>query len=215
MSKYQNRMDAILLIGPTGSGKTPFGWLLEKRGFRGRRCVHFDFGSSLRSADASCILTPDEKRVARRSVATGSLLEDMDFGIALNLLNAFLEERSADKDTLVILNGLPRHTSQAQALEPYIDVRFIINLECSPEVATERIRLNAGTDRAGRTYDTPQEVTKRFTTYRARTEPLLDYYQRLGVPVLNVATGVTTSAEDILDRLINLKIAGGISQVDL
>ncbi len=39
---------AILLLGPTGSGKTPLGQALEKKGLAGRRCVHFDFGANLR-----------------------------------------------------------------------------------------------------------------------------------------------------------------------
>ncbi|MCX7427258.1 MAG: hypothetical protein NTW96_16720 [Planctomycetia bacterium] len=42
------RNDAMLLLGPTGSGKTPLGDLLERRGLGGRRCVHFDFGAHLR-----------------------------------------------------------------------------------------------------------------------------------------------------------------------
>ena len=42
------RPSAILLLGPTGSGKTPLGELMERRGFGGRRCRHFDLGDRLR-----------------------------------------------------------------------------------------------------------------------------------------------------------------------
>ena len=40
--------EAILLLGPTGSGKTPLGQVLEERGLWGHTSRHFDFGASLR-----------------------------------------------------------------------------------------------------------------------------------------------------------------------
>jgi len=42
------RRDAILLVGPTGAGKTPLGEWLQLHGLWGRRCHHFDFGTNLR-----------------------------------------------------------------------------------------------------------------------------------------------------------------------
>ncbi|MDW7761659.1 MAG: hypothetical protein SCM96_13625 [Acidobacteriota bacterium] len=40
---------AVLILGPTGSGKTPLGRELETRGHAGRRCRHFDFGAEMRA----------------------------------------------------------------------------------------------------------------------------------------------------------------------
>ena len=202
MSGSPDKLNVILLIGPTGSGKTPLGRLLEKRGFGGRRCLHFDFGGSLRRcAGNPGFLTPAEMRVVKHSLETGSLLEDRHFGIALKLLNAFLEERRADDNTLIVLNGLPRHTGQAVALESYIDIRLIVNFECSPETARERIRLNAGGDRAGRSDDTPEEIRKRADIFLERTGPLLEHYKRLCVPVIEVAIEAETTAEDTYERV--------------
>ena len=42
------RPAALLLIGPTGSGKTPLGDLLDREGLWHRRCCHFDFGERMR-----------------------------------------------------------------------------------------------------------------------------------------------------------------------
>ncbi len=42
------RNAAILLLGPTGTGKTPLGNVLAVRGWRGLPCLHFDFGANLR-----------------------------------------------------------------------------------------------------------------------------------------------------------------------
>jgi adenylate kinase family enzyme len=42
------RPSAVLLIGPTGVGKTPLGDLLDREGMWNRRCCHFDFGERMR-----------------------------------------------------------------------------------------------------------------------------------------------------------------------
>ncbi len=44
MGKYK----AVLLIGATGTGKTPFGQQLETQDLWGKRYHHFDFGEQLR-----------------------------------------------------------------------------------------------------------------------------------------------------------------------
>ncbi len=41
--------NSILLLGPTGAGKSPLGNQMEQNGIRGKRCFHFDFGHELRS----------------------------------------------------------------------------------------------------------------------------------------------------------------------
>ena len=49
MSQPPSRRRAIVLLGPTGSGKTPLGDLIERCGLWGAPCLHFDFGACLRS----------------------------------------------------------------------------------------------------------------------------------------------------------------------
>jgi adenylate kinase family enzyme len=40
--------NAVLIVGPTGSGKTPLGEFLQQTGLWEKRCFHFDFGKALR-----------------------------------------------------------------------------------------------------------------------------------------------------------------------
>ena len=47
-SSFPSSMKALLIIGPPGSGKSPFGDYLEKQSAAGRRFRHFDFGRVLR-----------------------------------------------------------------------------------------------------------------------------------------------------------------------
>ena len=39
---------AVLILGSTGSGKTPLGEYIEQNGLNGIKCHHFDFGACLR-----------------------------------------------------------------------------------------------------------------------------------------------------------------------
>ena len=194
---------AVLLVGPTGSGKTPLGQVLQKKGLWGRPCLHFDFGEALRASAAQRTgpLTPGERDVVERSLRQGTLLEDAHFPIAEKLLADFLAQRTAKSDTLVVLNGLPRHIGQAGAMESIIDLQALVSLECGPATLWERIRLNAGGDRGGRADDTLKEVERRVGGFRSRTEPLLRYYREQRVPVLLLQVGTKTTAQDIYGQL--------------
>ena len=133
---------AILLLGPTGSGKTPLGDLLEAR----TGGVHLDFGSRLRAANEG--FSPRERALIAESLRTGALLENENFPIAAKFLEAAMGEAG-----LVILNGLPRHVGQARDVDALIDIRAVIVLEATPEVILERIARDTGGDRTGRRDD--------------------------------------------------------------
>jgi len=103
------RHPAILLLGPTGTGKTPLGNVLAFRGWRGQPCLHFDFGANLRELVARN--QPDEHishadlEFLRQVLQSGALLEDEHFPLAARILRRFMSG-SGDHAWLV-LNGLP------------------------------------------------------------------------------------------------------------
>ncbi|MEN8614311.1 nucleoside monophosphate kinase [Dehalogenimonas sp. THU2] len=195
--------EAILLLGPTGSGKTPLGETLERAGLGGRRCFHFDFGSRLRryTGEPTGLLTSGELEVVRGSLLTGALLEDEHFSIAEKLLAGFIRESNPGPNDLIVMNGLPRHTGQALALEGMIDMKALVVLECTPETVLERIRSDAGGDRTGRVDDTIEEVKRRLKVFAERTQPLTAYYERRGTPSICLDIGSSTTAEEALKTL--------------
>lgn len=193
---------SLLLVGPTGSGKTPLGRELGHRGWRGRPCVHFDFGENLRAVASSPAgppagLTAAEMAAVRASLATGALFEERDMPLIIKVLGGFAAARDIGRTgSLLVLNGLPRHAGQATALEGLVLVEVVVSLEASAEVVRRRLRLDPGGDRSGRIDDTPEAVGRRLADYRARTEPLVEHYRSRGARVVAVeVTPVMTAAE--------------------
>ena len=192
-------LKAILLLGPTGSGKTPLGQHLEAEGICGMPCVHFDFGYALRSAASNPVglLTESEFQVVEKVLNKGLLLENEHFPIARKLLFDHVLKCKATKDTLIILNGLPRHVGQAEAMKFDVNMQAVVSLECETVAVWERIRLNTGGDREGRADDTLEKVAHRIDVFRERTSPLLNHYHAQCVPVLLLDVGPKTTAKEM------------------
>ncbi len=196
---------AVLLLGPTGAGKTPVGDFLERHGLWGTPCVHFDFGACLREAvardQANADLSREELVLLREVLESGALLEGEQIGIARRLIRSFLEARQVEPGTWLILNGLPRHVGQARALEAVLNVLAVVNLDCGEQTVFERIHRNSGGDRAGRADDEPAAVAKRLETFRQRTAPLLAYYGARSSRVLQVAIAVDTTPQRVWETI--------------
>lgn len=200
---------AILLIGPTGSGKTPLGDLLESEGVWGYRCAHFDFGAQLRQANADPLhfpaLSEGDFRVIRNVLETGALLEDHQFPIAATMLRQFIRLKNMEESDYLILNGLPRHEGQAQAVSGLVQIKFGVLLECTPEVVLERIRLNTGGDRSNRSDDSLLEIRNKMEIYEKRILPLVDYYIINGITIEKVEVGVVTTPHGIHEHLTHIR----------
>ena len=195
----------ILVIGPTGAGKTPLGELLARKGLWHARCFHFDFGQRLRriaaGKDRLKALSRGDLDVIRRVLRTGDVLENQHFHIAEAILRSFMVERGIGTDDFIVLNGLPRHLDQAKDVDRLIDVQLVMCLSCPAEVALRRIRTNAGGDRAERNDDNLESVERRLAVFNERTAPLLDHYRAMGVRVEKLDIAANSSAEELLRPL--------------
>jgi len=197
---------SLLLVGPTGSGKTPLGDELERRGFLGRRCIHFDFGSNLRAIAAAPekanVLTATELESVRTSLATGALFEDKDLPMIVKIVERFAEAWDLTADSLLVLNGVPRHRRQAEGLAGVVAVERVVYLEAGAAVIRERIRLDPGGDRAPRADDGLEAVERRLADFRERTVPLVSCYRERGALVIEIPVTPSMTAAEAYQALV-------------
>ncbi len=196
---------AILLLGPTGSGKTPFGNYLAKKGLTDTTFLHFDFGEELRSIikvkKTPHPLTQKDYDYISQGLTSGALLENETFYIAENILRHFINRYSITKENIIILNGLPRHVGQAKDVDSIISVKSVIHLACTPAVLKERIVCNTGNDRFGRTDDSHKAIENKIDIFNKRTVPLLDYYEQKYIKINTYKISVNTTPEEIYQYL--------------
>jgi adenylate kinase family enzyme len=198
------KLEAILLLGPTGSGKTPLGDHLEQASLWNRRCHHFDFGANLRAVvagDGAGSFTAEEIRFLRRMLEEGVLLEAEHFPLAARILDAFITRKGVRTSDLLVLNGLPRHLEQAKAMERKVVVIGVVRLDCDARTVAERLRRNSGGDRAQRADDAEALVARKLAIYEERTRPLLDYYRILGVRILKIPVDIKTQPVEMAAQL--------------
>ena len=88
-----------------------------------------------------------------------------------------------DTDAGFILDGFPRTTVQAEALDHMFGeigrhFSVVFALQIPDSVAFERLRLRAELE--GRADDTDDAIQRRLENYHRETEPLIEYYRTRG-----------------------------------
>jgi adenylate kinase len=113
----------------------------------------------------------------------GDLVSD---DLMIELIRSRLEQ--SDTDSGFILDGFPRTTVQAEALDSmFVDIgrsfSVAFALQIPDETAFERLRRRARAE--GRADDTDEAIQRRLDNYHRETEPLIEYYRTRGnlVPV--------------------------------
>ncbi|MDA8085054.1 MAG: nucleoside monophosphate kinase [Nitrospiraceae bacterium] len=202
------KIDAVLLIGPTGAGKSPLGDHIEACGLNGARCLHFDFGHQLRTiAEAELPpleFTHREHLFIRDVLEKALLLEQEHFPVAEKIIRSFLRRKEYRQGDFVILNGLPRHVGQAADMESIATVRHIVVLGCTAGVVHARIRGNTGGDRTGRDDDDLALIEKKLRIFNERTSPLVSHYENKGAAIVRVEV----TADDGPDRVYQIMRVG-------
>jgi adenylate kinase len=199
------RNPAAMLLGATGTGKTPLGEIIAARGLWGDRCLHFDFGASLRGLvgrnHPNHLFSQQEVGFLRDVLDSGALLEDEHFPLAARLLRSFMAAHGAEGRTRIVLNGLPRHVGQAEAIDRILHVDAVIHLACSSEAVFQRIESNIAGDRTERVDDDPEAIRQKLAIFNQRALPLLEHYRLRGARIETIQVTTHTTPQQVWDEL--------------
>jgi adenylate kinase len=156
----------VILLGPPGAGKgVQANGLIEALGL-----THVSTGELLRQhRDEGTELG----HKAARYMATGRLVPDA-------LVVSMILDVVARAPSGLLLDGFPRTLAQAHALdEAWAEhgrrLLGVVLLEVSDDVIVARLSGR------GREDDDPATVGKRLEVYRESTQPLIGYYEQLGL----------------------------------
>jgi adenylate kinase len=166
----------VLLLGPQGAGKGT----QAKRISAEYEIPHIASGEILRAEmQAGTELGMRVKDVYDR----GDLVSD---DLMIELIKTRLDQ--PDTDAGFILDGFPRTTVQAEALDRVMadiarSFNVVFALQIPDEVAFERLHKRAELE--GRADDTDDAIRRRLDNYHRETEPLIEYYRVRGnlVPI--------------------------------
>ncbi|PSP24788.1 adenylate kinase [Halobacteriales archaeon QH_10_65_19] len=181
----------ILIMGPQGSGKgTQSSNIVEKY-----EVEHVTTGDALRANKDMDISDMDtEYDTPRAYMDAGDLVPDV-------VVDAIVEEALSEADGFV-LDGYPRNSDQAQALDGMADLDAVISLSVSHEVSVKRLTGRRVCEDCGANYhvefdqpdeegvceecggsliqrddDTQAAVENRLDIFEEETQPVVDRYR--------------------------------------
>lgn len=166
----------VLMLGPQGAGKGT----QAKRISAEYGIPHIASGEILRAEMAA---GTDLGLRVKDVYDRGDLVSD---DLMIELIRNRLDQ--PDTESGFILDGFPRTTVQAEALDSILSdigraFSVVFALQISDEVAFERLRRRAAIE--GRADDTDDAIRRRLDNYHRVTEPLIEYYRVRGnlVPI--------------------------------
>jgi adenylate kinase len=160
----------LILFGPPGSGKgTQSEKIVERFGL-----IHLSTGNLLRQEISD--KTPLGLE-AKNFIDKGQLVPDE---VVIGMIDTCLEKHPEAKGFL--FDGFPRTIAQAEALDKLLSLKKtaigkVIALEVTEDELVRRLLERGKT--SGRSDDTDESVIrKRFSVYKAETEPVAHYYEK-------------------------------------
>lgn len=178
----------ILISGPQGSGKTTQARLLSKA----LGLPLFSTGEFLRRLSG---IKSETGRIVKHHLETGTLIPD---DLILELVSKELSKPKFKKG--FVIEGNPRTLKQAEAFKPQLDL--VIELQLDDDECLKRLINRKRMD------DTEELIKNRLKVYHRQTEPMFEYYKKLGIlKHVNGAAPVELVHKQIMEVVTDLKNA--------
>lgn len=212
----------LVLMGPPGAGKGTQGELLAKK--LGINTI--STGVMLRTAIKE--QTEIGKQVDKL-IREGKLVPD-------DIMVKLVQERLQKPDCRngFILDGFPRTTAQAEALtQSGVKIDKVLSLEVDDEVIVERLSSRRECSKCGAPYnvisnkpekegvcdkcggdliqradDNPDTIKNRLNVYHTQTEPIKEYYEKLGLLVTAKGEEELSDTTKNVDKALGLEVQG-------
>lgn len=210
----------LVLMGPPGAGKGTQGEILSKK----LGIDTISTGVMLRSAIKE---GTEVGKLASQYINDGKLVPD-------EVIVAIVKERllQPDVEKGFILDGFPRTVAQAEALaETGIKIDKVLSMEVDDDKIVERLSSRRECSKCGAPYstiynkpavegkcdkcngdliqradDNPETIKNRLNIYHSETEPIKEFYEKLGLLVC------AQGEEELSDTTKNVFSALGIGE---
>lgn len=189
---------SILIFGPPGAGKGTLGKFLSSAG------NHFH----LSSGDIFRGLSPESPagKIYHSYAGKGHLVpDDVTLGIWHHYVEGLIAtNRYFPHQQLLLLDGIPRTTAQAEMLEKYIDLLHLIVLETpNTEELIKRMKRRALIE--GRHDDADESILRtRMSVYEKTTQAILKHYSPKLISRFNADQKPLEVLRDVLAKLSQL-----------
>jgi adenylate kinase len=211
----------LVLMGPPGAGKGTQGEILAKK----LGIDTISTGVMLRTAIKE---QTEVGKLAEKYINDGKLVPD-------DVIVSIVKERLSQPDCAkgFILDGFPRTTAQAEALtESGVKIDKVLSLEVDDDAIVERLSSRRECSKCGAPYstifnkpkiegkcdkcggdliqradDNPDTIKNRLNVYHEQTEPIKDYYEKLGLLVK------AKGEQELADTTKNVMMALGIEEL--
>jgi len=182
----------IIILGAPGSGKgTQSKLIVEKYGLQ-----HISTGEVLRKEIENQTFLG---KIAEGYIFQGQLVPDQ---LIIDMVADIMDKTLDCKG--YIFDGFPRTLTQAQVLDELLRKRntpivAVLTISANDEELIRRIIKRSELE--SRTDDTPETIQKRLTVYREQTEPLKEYYKKMG-KLFTIKEG--SSIEEVFENVVEV-----------